>query len=156
MRGQLESVAYIVMAIFIVALAVLYGGKLISELSGSTFDTSGLITNAHTSFRSSYDVLIPILFLGLIIIILASSYLLVRTNIAFLPIVMLGGVFVVFGAQSLGSLWTSIIGTSAMGTEGAQFTTINWLMANFGTVVAVSLMLLLIVLFGKPQQGAGV
>jgi hypothetical protein len=149
-----------IVLIFVIAVAAvvtyLLSSSINDALAASPIDQGGkdLFREQNDRFDNVFDYGILTLFIGVVIALLVTSYVL-QTNPGLFFLVLI--VVTIFGGISgyLSNAYETMTNDAVLGATAANFPVTNFLMANYMVLIIIVIFLMLIVFFAKPNDGGG-
>lgn len=163
-KGEFESALLAVIMIFIIGIILFFfnhvNDKLYTELDeyfNSTSDYNDstardTLTKIHTVENSVWDYAFLAVFIGVIIQLVILSFA-TRINIAFFWIFVIMGIVVLVVGVILSSIWQEMAEKPEFVDTLARFPITHTILGSYFPVIIVAiLVIMLLVLFGKPPK----
>jgi len=157
-KGQVYQVAFIIVILMVMALAILVSRKLVTE-AYNAFDEGGYnytsvkqaeanILKGYNSFDYGY-----ILMTILLTVFLVFTSFMIPTHPIFLVVNVVGIFFLVFMGMMLTNLYAEAVasGDAELGTEAGYYPKMNYIMSYLPYLAAVLIFLTTIIQYTRPN-----
>ena len=163
-KGQVESIIIVIITLFILGIILLFtntlNNKIFSSLDGYLNNSQYNGTEAHGVLRdiqevdnSVWDYAFVAIFIAFLIQAAFFSYA-TRVSIWFFWIFVIFGIIGLAVMTLLSVTWQELTASSQFTDSIARFPMTNFLLGSYGPTVFTGIMLIfLIFLFGKPNEG---
>ena len=160
-RGIITDTALFTVMLFVVAISLLLIYVAYDSISVA-LDDLDLIPDEHAdrfsegadAFPNTWDYVFLTVFIGVVLGILIISFVLATQPVFFFVFML---VVVVLGALAgyIANAFDEIILNPLIGASAGSFPILSFIMSNYLLFIVVTIMLMLVVFYAKPNQGGG-
>jgi len=160
-KGVIEGVFVFAVIMVTLAIFILLIAKVVPSITNE-FRKTAINNSAEARTALSWsdkivgrlDTVFMIIFIGLIMGILISSYF-ISTNKIFIPIYIILFGFTIIVGVILHNMYEAFKTSSDLATSSATYPMMNAIIGNYVIVLIVVGILSMILMFGKPSGGSG-
>lgn len=157
MKGSIFDMFFVIVFLLLVALSTYFGHYLMSQIDITDYDSEAnqtFIQNANDSLLLM-DWGMAIIFASMIIVIIIFASQ-IYTHPLFLPIAILVSIFVILIAVIVSNIFGEIASEDILANTTSTFTVTNTIMSNLPLIIFGSLLILMIIIYGKTREEGGV
>lgn len=158
-RGVISDAILFTLMLFIVSIGLIVVYVAYDQISGALDlntqipqDDKDRFSSGADRFPSTWDYVFLTVFVGVIVGILVLSYLLATQPVFFFVfmfiVIILGGL-----AGYIANAFDDIILDPVLGASAGNFPIMSFIMSNYLIFIVVTVMLMLIVFYAKPNEG---
>lgn len=157
-RGSVQDILFIAVILFVFAISVLIGFKIMAEINSNIqsssiveqYDTDDHAQTASSTLTSMYPGVIDNSFLfltiGLVIITLIMAAM-VRIHPMFMVLFFIGLVIIIFVTGALSNVYQEMAASSSLSTEADQLVFISHIMEYLPFIIGIFGFILMIVMY---------
>lgn len=157
-KGSVLDIIFIMILLFVTGITIVAGYTIYHKYSESIvtmpeFNTSRQqnITATANITLNSFDYLFVFIMVGLLIMVIISSFQ-IQTHPIFFFISIFLLIIAILLSSSLANIYESIIGEADFAAAGSQYVVMGYVFQHFPTVILIIGAILFIILFAKSRM----